>query len=138
MHNSQQNPTTSQADECSAEDAVRVAATAADGKHAQDILALHVRELTTLADYFLITSARSAAQVQAIYEAIDQAMTTVGREPIQVEGKGDFQWVLMDYADIVVHVFLGEAREFYNLERLWSDAPKLDLGLTPPESGIDT
>lgn len=117
------------AEELTAEQVVRIVTSAADEKHGQDIVALNVRELTTLADFFVLISARSTTQVQAIYEAIDAALSRQGREPLNVEGRQELKWVLMDYADVIVHVFLGEARDFYGLERLWGDAPRLDLGL---------
>lgn len=115
-----------------AEQAVRLAAGAADAKHGRDILALHVRELTSIADYFLLISAGSAAQVEAIHDAIDAALSGAGVEPLHVEGKGDAQWILLDYADVIIHIFREEARAFYGLERLWGDAPRLDLGLSAP------
>lgn len=112
-----------------AEQTVRLAAGAADAKHGRDILALHVRDLTSIADYFLLITAGSAAQVEAIYDAIDAALSAEGIEPLHVEGKGEGHWVLMDYADVIVHIFREESRAFYGLERLWGDAPRLDLGL---------
>jgi len=115
-----------------AEQTVRLAAGAADAKHGRDILALHVRDLTSIADYFLLISAGSTAQVEAVCDAIDAALSARGIEPLHVEGRADGQWVLMDYADVIVHVFREESREFYGLERLWGDAPRLDLGLPGP------
>ena len=116
-------------DEPSAEEVVRIAAAAADAKKGQDIQAFNVRELTSIADFFLFVTATSTTQVRAIYEAVDAAMAGIGREPLNVEGKDGYHWVLMDYADVIVHVFLEEARAFYGLERLWGDAPRLELGL---------
>lgn len=118
--------------ELSAEAVTRIAARAADDKHGVDILALEVREMSSIADYFLLVSGRSTTQVDAIYEAIDEALSREGREPLAVEGKTESRWILMDYADVVVHIFLQEARVFYGLERLWGDAPELDLDLMPP------
>jgi len=114
-------------DGLAAAEATRVAARAADDRHGRDIVALHVTELTSLADYFLLVSATSDTQVRAIYEAIDEAMSKIGREPLHVEGTGEFHWVLMDYADVVIHIFLETSRDFYGLERLWGDAPRLTL-----------
>ena len=120
-----------------AEQVVRLAAAAADAKHGRDILALHVRDLTSIADYFLLISAGSTAQLEAIHDAIDAALSAEGIEPLHVEGKAEGQWVLLDYADVIIHVFREEARTFYGLERLWGDAPRLDLGLgeTPAAAG---
>jgi ribosome-associated protein len=110
-----------------AEQVVRLAAAAADAKHGRDLLALHVRDLTSIADYFLLISAGSTAQMEAIRDAIDTALSAEGIEPLQVEGKGDSQWVLLDYADVIVHLFREDARAFYGLERLWGDAPRLEV-----------
>jgi ribosome-associated protein len=111
-----------------AEQTVRLAVGAADAKHGRDILALNVRDLTSIADYFLLITAGSAAQAEAIYDAIDAALSAQGVEPLHVEGKADGTWILMDYADVIIHIFREESREFYGLERLWGDAPRLDTG----------
>jgi ribosome-associated protein len=111
------------------EQVARIAAAAADSKHGRDIVALEVRELTSIADYFVLVSVTSPAQAEAVYEAVDQALSREGREPLHVEGRTELTWILMDYADVIVHVFRDEARDFYGLERLWGDAPRLDLGL---------
>ncbi|MFQ5508017.1 MAG: ribosome silencing factor [Leptospirillia bacterium] len=110
-----------------AEDVLRIAAAAADAKKGVDISAIKVRDLSSIADYFLFISATSTTQARAIYEGIDEALSKRGVEPLNVEGKNEMRWVLLDYADVIIHVFLNEAREFYGLERLWGDAPKVDL-----------
>jgi ribosome-associated protein len=112
----------------SALEIVRLAADAADERHGQDIDVLCVRELTSIADYFLFVTGNSTTQVRAIQEAIDEALSARGVEPLAVEGRGELNWVLMDYADVVIHIFRPESREFYSLERLWGDAPRLDRG----------
>ncbi len=109
---------------------MRIAALAANEKKGEEIVALHVHDLTSLADYFLVITARSATQARAIYESIDQAMTAAGREPLHVEGNTAFRWVLMDYADVVIHILLPEERDFYSIEKLWVDAPTLDWSAT--------
>jgi len=129
MSDSANIPTPSPDNECTALEAVHIAANAADDKKGQQIEALHVFDLTTIADYFVLVSGNSTTQVQAIYESIDVAMSKAGREPLQVEGRQEGQWILMDYADGIIHIFLTDQREFYGLERLWGDAPKVDLGL---------
>lgn len=121
-----------EAEALTSEEVVRLAATAADDKHGRDIVAIEVRDLTSIADYFLLVSAASTTQAQAIYEAIDEAMSRHGREPLHVEGRTELHWILMDYADVVIHIFLEETRAFYGLERLWGDAPRLDLGPGAP------
>ncbi|MDH4228777.1 MAG: ribosome silencing factor [Nitrospirota bacterium] len=114
--------------EISAEQATRIAAAAADAKMGDDIVALEVTELTSIADFFLVVTGHSSTQVDAIYQSIDAALSQSGREPINIEGRGEGRWILMDYGDLVVHVFIDEARDFYGLERLWGDAPRLALG----------
>ena len=78
-------------------------------------------------DYFVVASASNTTQVKAIADEVEDEMTKLGLEPNRVEGRQSAQWILMDYYDVMVHVFLDEARSFYNLERLWSDAPQLDI-----------
>ena len=75
----------------------------------------------------MIASASNTTQVKAIADEVEDEMTKLGLEPNRVEGRQSAQWILMDYYDVMVHVFLDEARSFYNLERLWSDAPQLDI-----------
>ncbi|MEW6572859.1 MAG: ribosome silencing factor [Bacillota bacterium] len=96
---------------------------AAEEKKAFDILILHVSKLTTLCDYFVIMSGRSTTQVKAIAEYIQDKLTEQGIPVPRREGFRKGHWVLLDYGDIVVHVFQEAEREFYGLERLWRDAP---------------
>ncbi len=84
---------------------------------------MNVRELTTIADYFVICSGQSGRQVQAVAEALLEAGEAKGRRPIGVEGLSSAQWVLVDFGDVIAHVFTPEEREYYKLERLWGDAP---------------
>jgi ribosome-associated protein len=122
-------------EELTSEQVARIAARAADSKHGRDIVALEVRELTSIADYFVLVSVTSSTQAEAVCDAVDQALSREGREPLHVEGRTELTWVLMDYADVIVHVFREDARSFYGLERLWGDAPRLDLGLEHPAPG---
>jgi ribosome-associated protein len=103
-------------------------ARAALEKKASDVVLLDVRELTSLADQFMICSGRSDTQVRAIAEAVEEAMRERDRRPLAVEGLRHGQWVLIDYGDVVVHVFYGPVRDFYDLERLWSRAPRAEIG----------
>ena len=96
-------------------------------KKAYDLLLLDVGALTSLADYFLICTGRSDTQVQAIATSIQESLAKLGRRPRMIEGLSGGQWVLMDYGDVVVHVFLESVREFYDLERLWARAPVVQL-----------
>lgn len=95
----------------------------ASDKKATDVLVLNVRELTSIADYFLICSGQSERQVQAVAEALLQAGEGEGRRPIGIEGLSAARWVLVDFGDVIAHVFTPDEREYYKLERLWGDAP---------------
>lgn len=108
---------------------VRAAAAAAQGKKAADIVALDLRSLDGVADYFLICSGASEPQVKAIAEAIDEKLRERGAKPWHVEGREGRRWVLLDYVEFVVHVFHEKTREYYLLERLWGDAGSVDLDL---------
>jgi ribosome-associated protein len=98
---------------------------AALGRKAEDILVLDVRGLTSIADYFIICSGRSNRQVSAIAEHIERFLKKNKVRPISVEGKREGHWVLMDYGDVLIHVFFEDTRRFYDLEGLWSDAKRL-------------
>lgn len=111
----------------SRDDAVCAAETALD-KKAQDIILLEVSQLTTYADYFLICSGRSSIQVKAIVASIEQELKERGIRPLHIEGQSEARWVLMDYDELIVHVFHEEARGFYDLERLWKDVPSTTFG----------
>ena len=96
-------------------------------KKAYDLALIRVREITSIADYFLICSGRSDRQVQSIGRGIEENLRKQGVRPLSVEGVTRGHWVLMDYSDVVVHVFYQPVREFYDLEGLWADAPRVDL-----------
>lgn len=106
---------------------IALAVQALDAKKGKDIKVLYTADQTTLADYFVICTGTSNTQVKALADAVEEAMTRAGEEPHHVEGHRGGQWTLLDYSAIVVHVFTEEAREFYALERLWSDATAVDL-----------
>lgn len=102
------------------------AAEAAEEKKGIDIEILEVSELTIIADYFVICSGNSEVQVQAIARGIEEKLEEEpGIEPRSVAGAAEGRWILMDYADVVVHVFHKEEREYYELERLWADAEEI-------------
>jgi ribosome-associated protein len=105
------------------------AAEAAVAKKATDLIALDLRELGGVADYFLICSGGSDVQVKAIAEAVEEKLHASGAKPWHVEGLQGRRWVLLDYVELVVHVFHHKTREYYLLERLWGDARKVELGL---------
>ena len=106
---------------------MELAVKAADSKRAEDIVALDVQEISLLADYFVICHGNSDKQVGAIVDAIDAAASENGVTTNRIEGKESGKWVLVDLGDVVIHVFHASERSFYNLEKLWSDAPLVDL-----------
>jgi ribosome-associated protein len=96
-------------------------------RKAYDLVLMDVSSLTSLADYFLICTGRSDTQVQAITQSIEENLGRLGSPPLSVEGYPRCQWVVIDYGDVVVHVFYEPVREFYDLERLWARAPRVAL-----------
>lgn len=100
---------------------------AADDKRADDIVALDVAEVSLMADYFVILSVDSKRQVQAIADNIVDFVRKAGSDVKSVEGRTAGEWVLIDAGDVIVHVFQKDARAHYNLEKLWSDAPIVDV-----------
>ena len=96
-------------------------------KKAYDLVVLDVRGLTSLADYFVVCTGRPDTQVQAIAQSVDESLCKMGCHPISREGYGTGHWVLIDFADVIVHVFYEPVREYYDLERLWGHAPRLAL-----------
>jgi len=102
---------------------VREAVAAAEDRKAIDLKVLHLEKVSDFTDYFLICSGASERQVQAIADAVQERLRNDRVRPLHVEGYNRAQWVLLDFGDLVVHVFLEEPRRFYALERLWGDAP---------------
>jgi ribosome-associated protein len=96
-------------------------------KKAKDIVVLSVREISAFTDYFIICSGTSDRQIRAISSHIRETLKKAGLIPLGVEGEKEGQWILLDYDDVIVHVFLDENRNFYNLERLWSEAPRIAI-----------
>ena len=104
----------------------RIAARAADDKKGEDIVVLDVAEIMGIVDAFVIAHASNTRLVRAIVDEVKkQLLDRAGVKPRSVEGLDDMTWVLLDYGDLVVHVFLAETREFYGLERLWADAARI-------------
>ena len=106
---------------------VGTAVKALDSKKGKDIRVLYTADQTTLADYFIICNGTSNTQVKALADAVEEAKSQQGEEPHHVEGHRGGQWTLLDYSSVVIHEFTEEAREFYSLERLWSDAAPVDV-----------
>jgi len=106
---------------------VRIAAQAADEKKAQDILVLRLSALTEFTDYFVICTGNSSRQTQAIADAVIEELKRIKARPLHTEGYNNAEWILIDYGAFVVHIFTEESRSFYDLERLWRDAEKVEL-----------
>jgi len=100
---------------------------AAIEKKARDPVLLEMRGITSYTDYFLLCSGKSDRQVQAIAQGIEEALKKKGIRPLGQEGSAEGKWILMDYEDVVVHIFLEPVRRFYDLEGLWLDAPRMDI-----------
>ena len=108
-------------------DWARHAARAADDKLGRDTIIIDVGDVLSITDFFVISSAPTSRQVRAIAEEIEEQLTILdGPKPIRVEGRGDNRWILMDFGGFVVHILDDEYRAFYDLERLWSDCPRID------------
>lgn len=97
-------------------------------KKAYDVLIMDLRKLTTITDYFVVCTADSDTQVKAVADAISEGMAKLGDRPWHEEGYTNRSWILLDFVDVVVHVFHKDVRKFYNLERLWGDAPIEHIG----------
>ncbi|MCB0957015.1 MAG: ribosome silencing factor [Ilumatobacteraceae bacterium] len=105
----------------------RVAARAADDKKAEQTLILAVGDVLAITDYFVITSASNRRLVKTVVDAVEEAVKVeLGRSPVRTEGVAEQQWVLVDYGDVVVHVFAEEIRMYYEIERLYRDVPKVE------------
>lgn len=100
----------------------RAAVDTASDKKAIDIVLLDVQEVTTIADYFVICSGNNSRQIQAIADAIDEELGKKGAKLLHREGVADAGWILLDFGDIIVHIFGPKEREYYRIERLWSEA----------------
>ena len=97
-------------------------------RKAKDLIILNVKEYSSIADYFIICSGTSDRQVQAIAASIQENLKEYGILPLGIEGERLGKWVLMDYADVIIHIFYEPIREFYDIERLWSDVPCMEVG----------
>jgi len=102
-------------------------ANAALDKKAKNLVVIAVKEVSSFADYFVICSGTSDRQVQAITASVQEQMKRNGFLPIGIEGESNARWVLMDYGDVIVHVFYEPVREFYDIEKLWADAPRMEV-----------
>ena len=104
---------------------LKMAFDALEDKKGEDVQILEITEITMLADYFIITNGNNPSQIQSLVDNVEEALEKEGMFTKRVEGKKDSGWVLMDYGDIVVHIFSKEDREFYDLERIWKDGKNI-------------
>ena len=111
------------------------AATAIDGKRGLDIALLDVSRLLVITDVFVIASGTSRRHILTLAEEVEERLREVDRRPLRREGVEDASWVLLDYGDVVVHLFDAETRAFYDLERLWADAPRLAFEPAAADTG---
>jgi ribosome-associated protein len=127
-------PVTSEDSKLPPPELARRAAILALEKKAKDVVTLDLRELTSMCDFFVIASGESEPQIRAIVEHVEAGLAEGGERPWHVEGLDERKWVLLDYVDVVVHVFHEQARDVYMLERLWGDAPRevVDAGAEGP------
>ncbi len=108
----------------------RIAALAADEKKATDIVVLDLTSLSDVCDFFVICSAANARMLDSVVDEVEERIKkNTGLGPLSHEGRAGASWVLLDYGSVVVHAFLPETRDYYRLERLWGDAPQVDMGL---------
>lgn len=108
-------------------DTLKIALKAADNKKAHDCVALDISAIASFASHFLIVTGDSVRQIQAISDEIEKVLAEAGRRPEHVEGYRNAEWILLDYGDLVVHIFSQTARAYYDLERLWRDGRRLDV-----------
>ena len=109
-------------------EALKIAVNAADDKKAHDLVVLDISKIASFANYFLLCTGDSSPQMQAIADEIERQLKATGIRPSHVEGYQNSEWILMDYLDLVIHIFSRNARAFYDLERLWRDAKRVDAG----------
>jgi ribosome-associated protein len=108
-------------------EAVKIAINAMEDKKATDIRVIDIAGISTLGDYFLIASGSNINQIHAITDEIEEKLGRAGMSPRQIEGYTNANWVLMDYGDIIIHVFDEENRLFYNLEKIWKDGKSVEI-----------
>lgn len=109
--------------------AAKLAVDALKDKKGEDVRVIDISEISTIADYFIIASGSNPSQVQAMADNVDEKLAACGRFPGHTEGYNGASWILMDYGDVVVHIFSKEDRSFYDLERIWRDGKEVsDLG----------
>ena len=113
--------------EITADEKLKTIVKALDSKRGEDIRVIGIGDLTIVADYFVIASGSSTTQTKALAEEVEFKLSQQGIEPLRKEGYQGQTWIVLDYGDIVVHVFYKETRSYYNLERLWADGKEVDI-----------
>jgi ribosome-associated protein len=108
-------------------DSARLAALSADEKKGKEVKILDIRSISTVADYFVICTGTSTTHTRAIADNIEEKLSLLGLKLHHMEGYENGRWILLDFVDVVVHIFHGEERDFYNLERLWGDAREVAM-----------
>ena len=123
-------------DPANAKELAEAIAEALDAKKARDIKVLYVEDKTVISEYFVVCTGNSSTQVKALAGEVEYRLGLRGVEPYSVEGRDNNSWILLDYSNVIVHIFSREAREFYNLEKLWNEAEEIDLKtiLVQPEA----
>ena len=117
--------------EISEEQLARDIAEAADDKKAEDLVLLKVSEVSYLTDYFVIATGFSTTQIKAICDAIEQKIEEKYQlTPLRIQGKSDARWIVIDYGEVIVHIFMQEEREYYNLEAFWGHAERIEFSAT--------
>jgi ribosome-associated protein len=105
----------------------KIAVEALEDRKAEDVKVIDIREISPIADYFIIANGTNQNQIQAMRDAADEALYKAGLTVKQVEGNQNSTWILMDYGDIIIHIFSKEDRLFYDLERVWRDGKEIDV-----------
>ncbi len=108
-------------------DMVKIAYEALDNKKGEDIQIIEIKDISILADYLIIANGTNTSQVQALADNVEESLSKLGYEPRAIEGSRNSSWILMDYNDIIVHVFSKEDRLFYDLERIWRDGKRISI-----------
>lgn len=108
------------------ENLVKIIINALEDKKAEDIQLIDISEISTIADYFVITNGTNQSQIQALADNVEEKLSANNIHPKNVEGYNSANWILMDYQDILVHIFNKESRSFYDLERMWRDGKTID------------
>lgn len=109
------------------DDMIMIAARAAGEKKATDLVILDLRQIASFTEYFVLCTGANARQVAAIADSVEEQLRKVGKRPLHTEGYSSAEWILLDYGDFIVHIFSSASRRFYDLERLWRDAGRIEV-----------